>query len=364
MKRKSLFDLYSAEPPEMLIDEILPRQTLTGLTSKPGIGKTWLALEMARAVALGGNFLGKYPARRGSVCFVGEDSSIHDYGRQVRKLLGNLNKIDDRGFPYYDINNPYEEQLSFFIQEGLLLEDYSRLHELASFLNTIEHSQEYIRFVHPETHEDTETEIWEKGTDLIIFDTLSSMTRTNQNDNTSMEIIFRNLRNLSEQTKAAILLIHHNSKTNEYNQGEDWRGALSQIAALDNWFHLLHPSRSESDMLLLKIKKFRGLRPDDFRIHLMIDEESAKLTYIEEQESPVDDRVTTRSVVLTFLQTTPSDLKGIKKEGMDKRPEISQSSIPRLVGRALRTLTSTGKIINLDGIYIISPSTPESGTSE
>jgi hypothetical protein len=50
--------LRGVKPPRMLIESLLPAGALCGLTSMPGVGKTWLALELAQAVATGGQALG------------------------------------------------------------------------------------------------------------------------------------------------------------------------------------------------------------------------------------------------------------------------------------------------------------------
>jgi len=39
-KLKEGIDLYGLEPPPMLVEEILPKQTITGVSSFPGVGKT------------------------------------------------------------------------------------------------------------------------------------------------------------------------------------------------------------------------------------------------------------------------------------------------------------------------------------
>src|SRR3972149_6711151 len=85
-KLMGIQELFDTPEPPMLVDTVLPMRTLTGLSSFPGVGKTWLSLELARAVATGTKFLGQHQARIGNVVFVGQDASVHDYGRQLLKL--------------------------------------------------------------------------------------------------------------------------------------------------------------------------------------------------------------------------------------------------------------------------------------
>lgn len=123
-----------------------------------------------------------------------------------------------------------------------------------------------------------------RGFSLIAFDTLSRLTRARQSNNEEMEEVFRNIRLLSEETSACILILHHNSKRTEFNDGDDWRGAISQIAALDNWFDI-KLDKSNPNGRLVNVKKFRGLTPEPFNYELIVDEDSASLkqsSYVEE----------------------------------------------------------------------------------
>lgn len=259
-------DLYNIDPPLMLIDDLLPQQSVSGLTSYPGTGKTWFALELVRAISTGGKFLGKFQAQQGSVLFVGSDASIYDYARQWRKLTVS----EWSSLAGHDIN-PLEDGVRFLIQSDFLFESLDSVRKL------IKTSR---KFHWGELSE----EGFESGFSLIIFDTLSKLTRASQSDNTQMEEVFRNIRLISEATGAGVMLLHHNSKQNEFNDGEDWRGASAQIAALDNWFQINLDKMNPNARNVL-IKKFRGLTPDPFSYLVDFTEESAKLTRIDVTET-------------------------------------------------------------------------------
>src|SRR5262245_5796785 len=63
--------LYNVPSPPMIIDGIVPAGAVVGLSGQPGTGKSWLSLEMSRALATGTSFLGKFPVRPTPVVFVG-----------------------------------------------------------------------------------------------------------------------------------------------------------------------------------------------------------------------------------------------------------------------------------------------------
>src|SRR6266478_5519620 len=80
--------LRGVRPPRMLVTDFLPAGMLCGLTSAPGVGKTWLAMELARAVVTVTPAIGEFKVNDGphGVLFVGSDSSLADYARQWARL--------------------------------------------------------------------------------------------------------------------------------------------------------------------------------------------------------------------------------------------------------------------------------------
>ena len=116
-----------------------------------------------------------------------------------------------------------------------------------------------------------------------------SLTRAQQNDNTEMEKVFGHIRLLCAETGASVILIHHNSKPSEFNDGSDWRGAMAQIGALDSWVNLA-ARKNEKFILQCAFKKFRGITPGNFRFRMNVsDEDVASLVYTDACDSYFDD---------------------------------------------------------------------------
>lgn len=276
---RSSEDMYVIQSPPMLIEDILPKQTITGLTSFPGTGKTWLAFEIMRAIATGGKLLNKFPAEQGSILFVGSDASVMDYARQWRKLTFDEWSENEPTEEEYEsgsvTRNPFNDNIRFLLQSDFLFES------LDSVRTIIKTSQDFEWGV----HNDPEVgPVGNHGFSLIVFDTLSKLTRANQNDNSQMEEVFRNVRLISEVTKAGVVLLHHNAYKSEFNDGESWRGASAQIAALDNWFQL-NANESNAYQINVKVKRFRGLTPKPFAYEMVIDDDTARLVYQDEPTS-------------------------------------------------------------------------------
>jgi hypothetical protein len=239
--------LYTVKPPPMQIEGFLAAGGIMGITSYPGVGKTWVAMEVARTISSGTSFLGRKTIR-GGVLFVGSDSSLDDYARQWTRL----SKFT--GLDY--------EPVRFLIQSPFMLESIDEIRKLIATHRSFKWGEVEVTSRGPEQSH---------GFSVIVFDTLSRLTRANQNDNNEMEDVFRNIRILSEATGAAIILLHHNSKKSEFNDGSDWRGAMSQIGALDSWVQLV-PHKSKKHLIGIQFKKFRGITPPDFAYTMNVDE--------------------------------------------------------------------------------------------
>ncbi len=267
-------DLYRLPEPDMLIEDVLPAQSISGLTSYPGVGKTWLAFEMMRALVTGTRFLKRFDTKPGSALFVGRDASVFDYARQWRKLT----YLDYLERSQGEEENPYD-WTRFLVHAEFTFDNPDHVGSLIETIKNFEYGRPHVfHQVNPETGEVELEETTRQGFSVIIFDTLSKMTRANQNDNSQMEEVFRNIRRIGETTGAAILLLHHNAKRSEFNDGEDWRGAMAQIGALDNWFQLT-PSKRDRDLIQFSVKKFRGITPPPFLLKRLVDEENAVLEY-------------------------------------------------------------------------------------
>jgi len=290
--------LLSIPPPPMLIDDVLPRAGVMGITSYPGVGKSWLALELCRAVTTGRKFLENFPANAGSALFVGSDSSLYDYARQWQRLgqaqrsefaeeTRNMTPEEMAETFGPDANLGVFNSMRFLIQSSFMLDDIDQVLRLIKTHLIFEHGPLEAQYdddrdlMTGETHSEFLGMERPKGYDLIVFDTLSRLSRANQNDNTEMENVFRNIRLIAESTGAAVVLLHHNSKPSEYNDGSDWRGAMSQIGALDSWIQL-SPAKGNKSKIHVQYKKFRGITPSDFTYMMEVSQpEFAALTHLD-----------------------------------------------------------------------------------
>lgn len=74
-------------PARWAVPGLLP-EGLIFLAGKPKLGKSWMALGIAMAVASGGRVLGKMPVERGEVLFLALEDNPRRLQKRARKLLG------------------------------------------------------------------------------------------------------------------------------------------------------------------------------------------------------------------------------------------------------------------------------------
>ncbi|HEV2109535.1 MAG TPA: AAA family ATPase, partial [Thermomicrobiales bacterium] len=81
-------ELLTLELPEPrpLVAGLIEEQSGAILAGPPSVGKTWLSLALARAVATGTRWLGHFPTNAGPVLMVDEESHLPGLQQRVRML--------------------------------------------------------------------------------------------------------------------------------------------------------------------------------------------------------------------------------------------------------------------------------------
>jgi len=343
----------------MLVDGLVTRGGVTGLSADPGIGKTFFALELIRCIMLREPFLGLFETRRGSVLFIGQDCSLLQYAEQVRKVFGkDVNaeiSIDsgeryEDGAPIIDRVRPFDF-IRFLIHEGLDLAKPSDIAYIANAARNIPN----VAFepgvpISYERAEWSGREVSDldaswlpvyddpNGVALIVIDTLSTLHSINENANDDMTRVFASLRILAEQTQAAILVLHHHSHTSESNPGNRWRGASSQIAMLDGWFEIKGNNRSPEKSV--KVRKFRGIPPKDFKFRMETTEKECWFefnSYLEPGQSEPSLLDNLKTFLMTLPQQECFETKQIV-EFLTKKKGYSESSASAKATYLLRKL--------------------------
>ncbi len=96
------------EPLRFSVEKILPHGLFI-LAGSPKIGKSWLSLDLCRAVATGGK-LWEYETRRGDVLYLALEDTLHRLQNRLRQM--DAEKLD--------ISRLHMATASFGLQDGLL----------------------------------------------------------------------------------------------------------------------------------------------------------------------------------------------------------------------------------------------------
>lgn len=287
----SFSDLKNVPEPAMLIDGIIPTEGIIALSADPNRGKTFLMIEMARAIVTGAPFLGKFPTRKGSVLFIGQDASVFDYARQVRKVAGaEWQAIEDKLAVDRELHgnrdefvNPFDDLLQYCLQPNFYMEDGPHVNALIEVVNGFAHSHVEKKEIHKRSGAGWNIEVMgehRSGFDLILLDTFASMKMLDENSNTEMQIVMNNLRALAEATGAAICFAHHHDK-----QFARLRGASVILASSDVHLELKgikewREGNAQHIRNGISLKKFRGMKIDPFEYVMEVTEDTARMTYL------------------------------------------------------------------------------------
>lgn len=205
-------------PVRWLVPNWLGRDALTLLIGAGGASKSWASLDLAIALASQQSWLGQATSQA-RVLYIDEDGQIAEtYRRLIRLCAGR--SLDPASL---------DSNLFIAPAQGLKVDQAAQNHDLILTSLSLK-------------------------VDLVIIDALVAIHSADENDNKAMGYVMRGLlRNLMRETKAGILLIHHEGKPSETRTGIfKARGATEIINASDaaigchfkDDHHVLTPLRS------------------------------------------------------------------------------------------------------------------------
>lgn len=210
----SASDLIKADipPKEFLVSTFMPKASFGMVFAPRGLGKSWFAMGLARAIAVGHDtFLGWKIHQQGDVLFIDGEMSIVDLRERAQSLLGRKGSSSLHIMPSENLfrdgcpiclDVPQEHQAIFDLLESMK-----------------------VKGIRPK---------------LIVFDNLSTLRRgVNENDNSETQALLDFLVKLRHMGYA-VLLVHHTNKAGEQ------RGASILEVPMDYIIKLNHPSKAES----------------------------------------------------------------------------------------------------------------------
>lgn len=190
--------------PSWLIEDLWGDEAVGFIAGTPKAGKTWLALELAVAVASGQPCLGRYAVRRrGHVLLYAAEDTAPDIKHRVAAIA------HTRGLAGLD-----RLALGLITVPDLRLDSDEHQQRLAATLAEIQPR-------------------------LLILDPLVRLHRGDENSAADVSLLLGCLRQLQRQHAVAIILVHHVRKTSANQPGQALRGSGDLHAWSDSSLYLL-----------------------------------------------------------------------------------------------------------------------------
>jgi KaiC/GvpD/RAD55 family RecA-like ATPase len=183
-------EVVALPQPEWLIDGLLVAGSLAAMYGRPGSGKTFLALSIAKSVASGNDFIGHAVRQTGPVLYVAAED-VHGVGQRVEAWNAHDGTRDG-----HDVS---------FVGEAINVANLASVDMLSDAVESV-------------------------GADLLVVDTFARCT-VGVEENSSRDVgqVVALLDRLRNRTGAAVLLVRHSGK--DVTRGS--RGSNALLGAVD-----------------------------------------------------------------------------------------------------------------------------------
>lgn len=276
-------------PRENLLPPWLPRQGLALIHGWRGVGKTWVVLGIACAVASGKEFLGWTAGRPAEVLYVDGElpaSVLQDRLRQFQATFGD--EIGDR----------------------IWIDTPDRRDGIVPDLSTLEGQAEIDKWVRPETA-------------LIIIDSISTLCRSGDENDASSWMRVQEWAIRHRAQGRAVLFVHHQGK------GRTQRGTSHRETVMDTVINLDQPeehSAEDGAAFIIKFEKnraFFGVDAAPRKASIRVDDD--KVVWTVDDVDGVDPRL---QKIVDMLKS------GSKQIEIANQLNLSRSRVSQLVKKA------------------------------
>jgi hypothetical protein len=272
LRIESTGDLEKLAKPWMLISDLIPQGAIVVLAGPSYSGKTFLAMEAARAVVTGADYVGHFKVptyARGNVLFVEQDSPKYDTGNAIWAMVKEQWKRERKEEGPFD--HPLDGlKFSWHPGVNLLLDlDAYAIAKTARGLFTHLSNVRDVEYTYSEDGEvigvapGDETAEGYLGAKLIVLDTLRALNTGDENESQAMEAVMQRLKLIRALTGATIILIHHTS-----SGGERLRGSTAIDGAADCIFYV----KGKKGKGTVTVRKARAIQPEDFKFEIVSEE--------------------------------------------------------------------------------------------
>jgi hypothetical protein len=214
-----------------IVEGVFPEGSVSVIFGEPGSKKTYSMLDAGVCVALGQDWL-EFSTTQVPVLFIDEESGIQRMNKRLKAIMQAHNATENLKFAYV-------------VLEGfnlLVTGDRTKLHDLVKA---------------------TEAK-------FVVLDALADFLPGDENSVKDVLPGLRALRYIANDTKAAIVLIHHAGKSGHYRGSSSIKGAVDLMLNIQ--------SRPGSPNIDFSCEKSRDVEPFSFAAVINFEEDSVNLT--------------------------------------------------------------------------------------
>lgn len=237
MSVKEVLDIPESERPQFLVKGIIPERGITAIAGHPGCGKSWLMMELARAVATGSNFLqhDAMESKQANTLIIDEESGIWEIRRRMELLR-------------FDEHTP----IHFYSLSEFKLDNDESVSYLLEICN-------------------------EYDIGLIIFDPFAAMHAGVENSAEEMQAVMGAMQKFTE-IGVTVVFIHHHRKGGVNGNGLSLRGSSAILGRLDSLLVIEKTEDETTQVITLKhAKSRRGKNAKPIKITITQQEENAPI---------------------------------------------------------------------------------------
>lgn len=241
---------------EWLVEGVVPRGANGLIGGLPGSGKSWVGIDFALALALGQPFLDFHVPAPARVALMSREDPARLTGWRMNRLLSG------RGG------------------------DRSRLDGL--WVNTQDQSSEFL-LDHPRDVAEVVARLRDFDPEVVILDVLNVLHGAEENDNTAMRAVMRQVNGMQQKLGCAMVLIHHFRKRGAaegvLTMAEQFRGA----SAIGGWRQWVIGCALDDDAGRVRKMSFElkaSAPPDALRWRVDDDGRSVRLLRAERDAAP------------------------------------------------------------------------------
>lgn len=286
------WDEIKDEPVEWLVEKVIPKRGFVALYGPPGSFKSFIALDLAAAIARSAPWMGQAstPSDNGAVVYIAGEG--HG-GIGARIKACRIHHKIEAGIPIYILRHQINLRSS--------TEDINSL--MLAVAELVETRQLKI--------------------DLLVIDTLArAFGGGNENSSEDMGAFITSCGHLQQVFEAALLVIHHSGK----DQAKGLRGHSSLLGAVDTELELLRFDDQPRGVVTISKQKDGedGVRYGFEMVEIEIDEESAATLSLDEPRKSLAVNPSDEAAQRTAEE---SRKVGLNRSGKGKRQMIAIESL-------------------------------------